>query len=67
MAVDSAGQFRRDYERIEWASREKSREKLNKPDGDLMYIDEKHTVFVFLPVFMTTIRTNIDYNGKIML
>ena len=32
-----------------------------------MYIDEKHTVFVFLLVFMTMIRTNIDYNGKIVL
>ena len=32
-----------------------------------MYIDEKHTVFVFLPVFMTMIHSDIDYNGKIML
>ena len=32
-----------------------------------MYIDEKHTVFVFLSVFMTMTHSDIDYNGKIML
>ena len=61
----------RDYKRIEAASGDESRDKLNKSNGgkfkSRMYSDEKHTVFVFLLVFMTMIRTNIDYNGKIVL
>ena len=67
----SVDNIHRDYKRTEAASGDESRDKLNKANGSKfksrMYSDEKHTVFVFLLVFMTMIRTNIDYNGKIVL
>ena len=61
----------RDYKRIEAASGDEPRNKLNKSNGGANLspgcTPMKINIFGFLLVFMTIIQKYISYNGKIML